>query len=277
MVAGQSHIPWPPPASSRRNFLKVACGSALAIGTSAGLASCSSITSAIGAIGNAFDRIFGHDWLRRLAIAIAATEITNILNGGLEGTAWAAWDTGVETLLEDALAAIILTADSRYVAGTRGAEPVFPPGSMGKQKGFIPGNVGWAQMVPPVVMAQVSKTRHGDPRTDELVACVDTGKTNVIFKPWAWQTLWLYVRELTKNRTGAELETMRTLCLRRLIPSGRLPNSAGNTLTYQALDGTVVIELITGSGGTRVGVIISRPAPGIRASLLEASFNLPTS
>lgn len=266
MVTSQSQIPWPPLVSSRREFLKVAGASALAIGTTTGIVACGSTT---------LESLFDHDWLEHLAIAIAATEIVHILEGGLEGTAWAAWEAGVESILESALAAILLAMDSGFVAGGRGDEPRFSPVSAGRRRGFIPGRVGWADQVPPVVMAQVSRVPQGDPRTDHLVACVDTGKTAVTFAPWAWQALSLYVQDLTKNRTGAGLDNARTLCRRRLIPSGTGPNVGGNTLIYEALDGMVKIALVSRSGSGSTVTITAPPAIGVAGTLLQKQFQLP--
>jgi hypothetical protein len=280
MVTSGSQIPWLPLVSSRREFLRVSCASAFAIGTTAGIVSCASAASpgspsSAGSPETTIDSLFGHDWLQRLAIAIAATEITHILESGLEGTAWAAWDAGVEAILEDALTAALLAMDSGFAAGGRGEEPRFSPVSTGRR--FIPDDHGWADQVPPVVMAQVSQVPHGDPRTDHLVACVDTGKTKVIFAPWAWQALWLYVQDLTKNQTGADLDTATTLCRRRLIPSGTVtgPEVGEDRLIYEALDGTVEIALISRSGGGSTVTITAPPAKGITGSLLQKQFKLP--
>lgn len=276
MVTSRTQIPGPPLVSSRREFLKVSCASAFAIGTTTGIVSCSSaISSAIGHAVATLESLFDHDWLQHLAIAIAATEITHILEHGLEGSAWAAWDAGVESILEDILAFGLLAMDSGFVAGGRGEEPRFSQISAGPQARFIPGDVGWADQVPPVVMAQVSQVPHGDPRTDLLVACVDTGKTRVIFAPWAWQALSLYVQDLTKNRTGADLEAATALCRRRLIPSGTGPKAGEDTLLYEALDGTVEIALISRSSSGSTVTITAPPAEGINGSFLQKQFELP--
>lgn len=267
MAISRTQIPWPPVVSSRREFLKVSCVSALAIGTTTGILSCGSALSTL-------EGLFDHDWLQHLSITILATEITHILEHGLEGTAWAAWDAGVETILEDVLAVGLLAMDSGFVAGGRGEEPRFPPVSTGQPR-FIPGDHGWADQEPPVVMAQVSQVQQGDPSTDLLVACVDTGKTKVIFAPWAWQALYLYAQDLTKNQTGPDLDTARTLCRRRLIPSGTLPKTGEDTLTYEALDGTVEIALISRSGSGSKVAITARPAEGISDFFLEKQFKLP--
>lgn len=262
MVTSRSQIPWPPLVIGRRKFLKVSCVSAFAIGTTTGIVSCSS----------SLDEIFDHDWLKNLASAIGAAVIKHILEHGLEGTAWAAWDAGVESILADVLAFGLLAMDSGFVAGGRGEEPRFSPVSTGR---LIPDDVGWADQIPPVVLAQVSQVPGGDPRTDLLVACVDTGKARVIFAPWAWQALCLYVQDLRKNRTGADLDTAMTLCRRRLIPSGTGPKAGEDTLIYQALDGTVEIVLTSRSSSGSTVTITALPAVGINGPLPPKQFNLP--
>lgn len=275
MVTSRTQIPWPPLVSSRREFLKVSCVSAFAIGTTTGIVSCRSASITTESAPNTIEGLFGHDWLQHLASAIGATVITHILEHGLEGTAWAAWDAGVESILEDVLAFGLLAMDLGFVAGGRTEELRFSPVSAGRQPRFIPGDRGWADQVPPVVMAQVSQVPYGDPRTDLLVACVDTGKTRVIFAPWAWQTLWLYVQYLRKNRTGADLDMATTLCRRRLIPSGTRPKAGEDTLIYEALDGTVEIALISSSSSGSTVTITARPAEGISGSSLSKQFELP--
>jgi hypothetical protein len=277
MIPSQPQVPWHHVVGNRRQFLKMSGASALAIGAATGIVSCGNgFSSTFSSIGQALDSLFGPDWLQKLAIAIAAQEIVDILKGGLEGGAWDAWSAGVESLLEDVLIGA-LALDSEVVAGDLAEMPRLLPPRIGRQRRFIPGGVGWADQVPPVVMAQVSQARQGDPKTDLLVACVDTGKTAVIFQPREWQTLALYVDDLTKNRTGTELDKARTLCLRRLIPSGTIPHTGpSGTLTYQARDGTVEVALTQDPEGRPVGTITAS-TPLESGPPLRKSFTLPTS
>src|ERR1022692_495127 len=72
---------------------------------------------------------------------------------------------------------------------------------------FIPDGVGYAHPVPPIVMLRASRSKTGDPGTDLLVAFVDGGRKHLVFKPWAWQTLALFVNFLTANQSPADLSS----------------------------------------------------------------------
>ena len=71
------------------------------------------------------------------------------------------------------------------------------------------------------------------PHTILLVAFVNTGYQYVVLKPWAWQTLLMFVHNLTSNQSGAGLDIAKAGCALSLLPSGVRPVSG------QSPEGTV--------------------------------------
>ena len=192
------------------------------------------------------------DWLAQIAVAVGAVEVENVIQGGLK-RAWEAWRSGVDH-------------------SAKSQAPSYP----------YCGRVGWCHPVPPVVMVRVSKASVADPWTDRLVACVDRGAAAVVFKPWALQTLSMFVHSITDGKTGDDLAQAQALCVLTLIPSGVRPNSGqspGGTvgwMTYGSRNGTVEISWAEGSDGSLNGIITASAIRDSQGNPITKTFPLPT-
>lgn len=258
---------------SRRRFLKSSAASgAVAVGLAVSLSSCTLPWE------HEFSPLIPN-WLQQLALGVSATEIAGIINGGLRRL-WPAWEPGVDDALGEILTAEVL-ADS--ITGTSSGRVESSSISTLAVRRFIPGEVGWGQPIPPVIMVQVSQTRNGDPTTDLLVAFVNTGYHYVVLQPWAWQTLLMFVNSLTSGQSGAGLDIARAGCALSLLPSGLRPISGQSPegtvdwVTYQSRNGTVEISRVEGSNSSTTGVITaSAIQDSTTGQPLRMSFTLPT-
>jgi hypothetical protein len=264
------------PGAGRRKFLK-ACGvTALAAGATPLISSCISFGSSKPA---GFD-VLAEDWLGRLAVAIGAGFVPKILGGGLKGS-WAAWEPEVETVGEDVLEYGLAAAAASYETGGSRRPAIFDDSAMSGRYRFIPGRMGYAHPVPPVVFLRVSQDRHGDPHTDMMIAFVDHGTKHIIFKPWAWQALSLFVNYLTANQDPANLSVARAVCVLTLIPAGtqpqtgRIPGGLVDFYNYKSRNGNVKMALVQESNGGPTGVITASAIPGGNGKPLVKSFRLP--
>jgi hypothetical protein len=132
-------------------------------------------------------------------------------------------------------------------------------------------------------MVGASKTPGGDPWTDRLIACVDNGEAAVVFEPWAWQTLSMFVHHLTDGKTDDDLAQAQALCALTLIPSGVNPDSGQSPartvgwLTYKSHNGTVEISWAEGSDDSKNGIISASAIRDAHGDPLTKSFLLPVS
>jgi hypothetical protein len=238
---------------NRRQFLRISGTSVLTLGTVAGLASCrapwqKTAVEAATAAGAALP----DNWLAELAIAVGAAEVTNILNGGLQ-RAWHAWEPSVGATMRS------IQADGL----------------------FIPGGVGWIHPIPPTVLVRASTKKGRNPKSDHLVAFVETGQAHIMFRPWAWQTLWMYIYYLTNGQTGANLDVAKAVCALTLLPSGTRPKTGKSPegtvgwMTYKSRNGTVEITRVRGPEGSVSGVITASAIPGADGKPSTQSFTLP--
>lgn len=219
------------------------------------------------------------DWVQQLALGVGAAVIADIVKGGLR-RAWPAWEPEVDDAMGDILEGAVLAAGA--ITGTSGEH--LEPSSISTlaTRRFIPGGVGWGHPVPPVVMVQVSQTRAGDPTTDLLVAFVNTGYQYVVLKPWAWQTLLMFVHNLTSNQSGAGLDIAKAGCALSLLPSGvrpvsgQSPEGTVDWVTYKSRNGTVEISRVQGSNTSTTGVITASAIQDGNGQPLVMSFGLPT-
>ncbi|MFD3975682.1 hypothetical protein [Streptomyces cyaneofuscatus] len=96
---------------------------------------------------------------------------------------------------------------------------------------------------------------------DRLVACVNSGKQAVVFDPWAWQALSMFVHDLTQKKAGSDLAMVQSLCLLTLIPSGVSPRTGRSSegtvgwMTYQARNGIVEMAKISEPDGTVSAIV----------------------
>jgi hypothetical protein len=260
-------------ACSRRQFLKTSATSGVvALGVTAGLSSCTPPWQ------HNFSPLIPN-WLQQLAVSVGAAQITRILNGGLRRF-WPAWEPEVDVAVEEILVAEIFVADAYSgISGGRLSPRSF---STQAKHRFVPGGVGWGHPVPPVVMVQISQTRAGDPATDHLVAFVNTGRQHVVLKPWAWQTLLMFVHELTSGQSGAGLDVAKAGCALSLLPSGvrpitgQSPEGSVDWVTYKSRNGTVEISRVQESNSSATGVITASAIQDTTGQPLRMSFNLPT-
>ncbi len=236
---------------SRRGFMRVAGAAGVAIGAAGCLSACEAAAPAAEIIFNPATE----NWLGQLALAVGATEIENAIEDGLKA-AWKAWGPGVRHAVNSQ------AAPYRYWYRD-----------------------GWVHPVPPVVLVGVSRTRNEnrrvDPMTDHMIACVNTGYSSVVFEPWAWQTLSMFVHYLTHGKSGAELTQTKELCALTLMPSGTRPKSGQSPggsvgwLTYQSRNGHVEIAWSPGDNGSWNGIITASAIPDANGNPITKAFRLP--
>jgi len=230
----------------RRRFLQISGASALALGT-AGL-----VTSCATAAAVAFNPALT-DWLAQLGLAIGAAEIEKLIDLSVRA-GWHAW--------------------------TRHVGDVVYQQTAGSHSWYS--YVSLLHPLPPVVMFSTSKSRAGDPMTDRLVSCVDTGEHVVVFESWAWQSLFMFINSMTAQRTGSDLARYRQLCVLTLIPSGTRPSSGSSPagtvgwMTYESRNGAVEVARVRDPDGSERGIITAYGIPKADGSPTEASFTLPT-
>ncbi|MDI9914381.1 hypothetical protein [Rhodococcus sp. IEGM 1379] len=115
--------------------------------------------------------------------------------------------------------------------------------------------------IPPAIFSKALRTTESDPMSDRLIICVQGGEKYVAFDPWAWQTLAMFVDDLTKDREGDDLARYRALASTTLTPAGTAPTGSSTNysqlLRYQARNGGVEFNASTQSNGqTRVQIIV---------------------
>lgn len=260
--------------SGRRRFVQMCGASVLTAGAMPLIASCGYLDRHPGF------KVEAENWLERLALAIGAATIKGLLNGGLQAD-WAAWGPDVEIVGEGILEYGAIAAASDVTGGASRHPLIVTTSAASGRYRFIPGGVGYAHPVPPMVMLRASRTRHGDPRTDLLVVFVDKGRKHIVFKPWAWQTLALFVNYLTANQDPANLSVARAVCVLTLVPSGTkpqtgtIPGGLVDFYNYESRNGNVRIALVQESNGSPTGVITASAIPGGDGLPLVKHFTLP--
>ena len=172
------------PVIGRRSFLRTVGVGCLAAGAAASVTSCSAVPAPAPAPAVAFNPATT-EWLADLARAVAATEVENITEGGLRAT-WSKWGPGVRNLVDSWAAQF----------------PAHQP-------------TGWVHPVPPVAMVALSKGKTPDPMSDGLLACVQDGEDAVFLSAPAWQTLAMFVHEITPAARAAMIWRRRGRCARR--------------------------------------------------------------
>ncbi len=245
-VGGQKAVLAFRPGLSRRGALGV--GTSAALGA-AGLAGCSSATAALF---NPATRT----WLADLGKSIAAAEVQNAIDGGLRG-AFAHWTKPARKTVQDSATAI-LSNDHRFWYNS------------------------WSHQVPPVLLVSVCAAEEGDPMADHLVACVNGGSQAVVFEPWAWHALSMYVHDLTGARKGDDLAAYRSLCLMTLIPSGTRPKTGSSPegtvawMTYASRNGTVEIAKVAEPDGAMSAIVKVSGILDARGAPSQRKYTLPT-
>jgi hypothetical protein len=226
------------------------------------------------------------NWIQTLALGVGAAVIKSVLKPGSSGEAdaeWAAWEPEVDGSLGDILAdgALLALADkvaSRAAIGhakTAVTLDAYTTPAATKRL-HVPGNVGYGHPVPPVILVQVSRTAHGDPTTDLLLAYVTTGKQHVVMEPWAWQTLLSFVNSMTSGQSGPNLDIASAGCALSLLPSairpktGESPEGTVDWVTYKSKNGWIEIARVQSSNTSATGVLTA-------SSILDSSTGQPLS
>ncbi|MBS2963404.1 hypothetical protein KGA66_10130 [Actinocrinis puniceicyclus] len=230
----------PAPGVERRRLLTAAGGSLVSV--AGALASCSVAAEAV------FNPATVN-WLAQLGSAVAASLVEDALKVGLTD-AWKSWTKNVNDRVDE--------------------QNDFP---------YYYASV-WLHAVPPTVLVKLSKGTQSDPMSDCLLACVDGGQQAIRFDAWAWQTLMMFVHELTGGKSGDDLSGFQALCLISLIPSG--PPKAGQSpsgkvgwMSYQARNGSVEIDRQTEPDGSVVGVITATGIPAADGKPTSKKYTLP--
>lgn len=234
----------------RRRFLQAAGASATVLGAGAGMAACAA-PAAVPVAEVAFNPATW-TWLEDLATGVGAALASNAIQKGFEGI-WSAWTDNVKARVNDVVKDYPYFNDDAYV-----------------------------HVVPPTALIGASKGKEINPMTDAMLACVNNGQNSVLFEPWAWHTLALFVNELTAKKTGEDLAGFQALCLISLIPSGVQPqqgqSTAGlvNWMSYGTRNGTVEIATVKEPDGSLSGTITTTGIPDVNGHPLLKKYALPT-
>jgi hypothetical protein len=234
----------------RRGFVRAAVGATAALGLGASLSACTA-EAAAAVFNPAVDT-----WLSDLAGAIAATELTNFLNGGAKKLSeyWREWFDDVNSASQS----------YEYVWGDC-----------------------YGHSIPPTVLVQVTKSGEpknydGDPMVDGLLACVNYGRDSVYFEPWAWHALSMYVHSMTDGLSGQNLANAQRVCVTGLIPSGTSPDTGRSPenvvawMTYDTRSGPVEIGKLLGSDGQYFATVKAAGIWDVNQQPLVQQFTLPT-
>jgi len=189
-------------------------------------------------------------WLADLASAVGASVISDIATTGLKG-AWASWQTGVSTQVGN-------QSYSWYTDG-------------------------YVHPRPPVALVGLTKSQTvDDPTTDRLLACVDGGRSSVLFEPWAWQTLSSYVNDQTNGKSGDDLANAQNLCVLGVIPSGTRPKTGSSPehtvgwMTYATRLGWVEIAYAQQSDSSWNGTLTASGIVDVNGNPVTKSYPLPS-
>lgn len=240
---------------SRRRVLQASGATALALAGGAGLSACGPAAAAGAAEAGgaeAFNPAMW-DWLAGIGKAIGATLIEDAFSKGLSGL-FSSWTKNVNSTVSDRT-----------------------------QKGPFDYtyNDYWVHHVPPVVLVGVTQ-KDANPLTDKLLACVSTGHDAVLFEPWAWQALSMFVNELTSGKTGTDLAGFQALCVLSLIPSGTTPKSGTSPqgsvawMTYQTHNGIVEISQELQADGSYSATVKANGIPDAQGKPTLKQYTLPT-
>lgn len=171
-------------------------------------------------------------WFSTLTSSLSATLLANRFEDALKGN-WAPWEKGRNDAV-DAQRGDGYTHHSRQTYG---------------------------DAIPPAIFISMHRGSVVNPMTDRLTVCVEGGTKHVVFDAWAWQTLAMFIDDLTKDKEGDDLARYRALCSTSLTPAGVTPVGSSTNysrlLRYQARNGGVEFNLSTRSNGqTRVQIIV---------------------
>ena len=234
---------------SRRRLLQVSGASALAVGSGGALGGCAAAAEPA-----AEEAVFNpalDDWLEKIASDVGATLVEDAWDKGLSGF-FSSWSDNVKTAQDQ-------TTGYQWFSGNY-----------------------YVHTVPPVVLLSMYKAEDADPLTDGLLACVNDGKDAVVFEPWAWQALSMFVNELTQGKTGADLAGFQSLCVLSLIPSGTAPKSGSSPegsvawMTYRTRNGDVEITRQKQPDGSYTATIKANGIPDADHKPTVKEYPLPT-
>jgi hypothetical protein len=232
----------------RRLLLKATGASAIALSAGASSAACAAAAPVVPAVFNpAVD-----SWLADLGTQVAASLVTDAVKSGASKL-WPSWRDAIK---------------KRVTESTTGTWRWY-------------GNNFWQHSGPPTVLFGVSTTDQWDPMTDGLVACVEGGKSAVVFQPWAWQALSMFVHQLTDKRTGDDLAAYQSLAVVSLIPSGQRPesghsrNNSVGWMSYETRNGYVEIARLAEPDGSTTATVTASGIPDGKQLPRKLKFTLP--
>ncbi|WJY93392.1 hypothetical protein CFAEC_13020 [Corynebacterium faecale] len=206
--------------------------------------------SSISACGKAPSASIGPTWFTSFGTMVLAPLIADGASKALS-SGWSAWEEGRRELIS-------------YV-GENGWN-------------FI-SNSTLGDQVPPALIFRACRDQMSNPATDLLVVGVNQCRESVIFEPWAWQALYLFVNDLTHDKKGDDLAGFQALCKISLLPSGVSDTTATATgrstlMGYRTRNGSVEMNRRTGEEGetivqvTATGIPTSEGLPTVRDFVL---------
>lgn len=136
--------------------------------------------------------------------------------------------------------------------------------------------------VPPSVLFRLSNDESGfNPATGRLIALVNNGQDCVVFEPWAWKALYLFVTDLTASKDGDTLAGYQALCRISLLPNAAVSTSASSDsgrselLGYKTRNGEVEMNRRTNGDGTTTVQVVATGIPSASDSATTREFIVP--
>lgn len=234
------------PALDRRDLFRLGAAGAV------GLAATSLTACAAPAIGPAVGAAITSSWFADMTAALAAGLITLTAEKTL-GPLWTAWEDGF--------------AERRNQQREEGW------GWYGKE--------ACGDAVPPSILFHVSQGELFDPTVSRMIALIDSGQNCIVFEPWAWKALYLFVKDLTGGKDGDTLAGYQALCRISLLPSGAIqgsdpsPSGRSELLGYATRNGTVEMNRRTEADGSTVVQVVATGIPSASDSATTREFTIP--
>ena len=240
------------PALDRRDLFRR--GAAGAVGVAAtSLTACAAAPAVAPAIGSAAGAVITSSWFSDMTSSLAAGLIQLTAEKALDPV-WDAWNAGFQ--------------DKWGQQTDQGWK-------------WLWGNL-CADGVPPSVLFCVDKNESAfDPTSGRMIALVDSGSSCVVFEPWAWKALYLFVKDLTGEKDGDTLAGYQALCRISLLPSGAVqesdPSLSGRSelLGYATRNGTVEMNRRTEADGSTVVQVVATGIPSASDTATTREFTIP--
>lgn len=232
---------------NRRSIFRLGGAGVLAMAALPALASCALVPAAAPIIA-----AFTGNWLSDMTAALTATVLADAMKSGLQGE-WANWESGAKK-----------ARDAEVAQGY----------------GYF-SDSSYGDKVPPAILFGSAKTTAFNPKTDRLIVCVQGGAATVVFDPWAWKALSLFITDLTSAKDGDTLAGFQALCRVSLVPSDVLATNASTEsgrsqlVTYKSRVGEVEMNRRTNQDGSTTVQVVATGIPTAKDAATTREFQIP--